>query len=75
MEYSNIDIKLVTEDTRMQVDIPNYGIHYRQYFENPQGFTQSQTLKESEAIQFSKARELKFREIEERVTHLTKNLS
>lgn len=38
MDFTNVDIKLLTNDMRLHVSIPNYENHYRQYFENPEGF-------------------------------------
>mmetsp|Transcript_42285 Transcript_42285/g.40508 ORF Transcript_42285/g.40508 Transcript_42285/m.40508 type:complete len:100 (-) Transcript_42285:2324-2623(-) len=54
IEYTNIDVRLLTVDDRFQVFIPkSYENHYRQYFENPEGFLKNQKLKEFEKKQFN----------------------
>src|SRR5688572_26906138 len=34
----SVDVNLITNDWRLHVNIPHYENHYRQYFENPEGF-------------------------------------
>ena len=37
-EFSGINIQMLTDDKRLNVQIPSYDAHYRLYFENPEAF-------------------------------------